>query len=117
VASSWAFERIVTPVTLRRGEARSIEVRLCNRSARFGSADVEVYLEHALPTIDPPERWMIGSRRVFADVDELITATIPLDWRGFVRGDGLPPEPGGFRLSAGFSADDLRLHAAVSIEG
>jgi len=115
--SSWDFERIVTPVTLRSGESRTIEVRLRNRTGSSGSADVEVYLERAVTTIEPPERWMIGSLRVYADVDELITATIPLDWGGFVQRGDAPVGPGGFRLSAGFSADDLRLHAAVSIEG
>ena len=110
---SWTFERIVTPLTLRRGDAKSVEVRLRNRADRFGSAHVELYLERP----GTSERWMVGSVQVSAEGGQSVIAAIPLDWRTFADEDGRPPQPGAFRLSAGFAGEALGLHAAIAIEG
>ena len=122
--TSWSFEQLEVPFgPTRPGADVEVAVAVRNTGRRAGSLVVQAYLAGPGPaeSIEPdrPLRVLAGFTRVHAEPGGTQIARIRLPHRAFARWDekaGTWSHPRGhYRIEVGFSVQDLRLNAELSI--
>ncbi|MCX7522856.1 glycoside hydrolase family 3 C-terminal domain-containing protein [Microbacterium sp. STN6] len=116
--TTWVIESVNTPLQVNEGGDMVVRVKATNTGRRRGKTVIQVYLERTTPTeVDRPIRWLAGFASVSADPREAIEVEIPVAARAFQHWDAAwLTEPGGYAVRVGFSVDDLRTSAAVTVD-
>ncbi|MFI0165732.1 glycoside hydrolase family 3 C-terminal domain-containing protein [Streptomyces sp. NPDC017095] len=119
--TTWAYEELTGPATVRAGEPFTVRVRVRNTGARPGREVVQVYLARPGAAVEYPERWFAGYAAVRARPGEAVTARVRVPARVLrhwdERAGGWRTEPGACRVLAGRSAGDLPLASVTELLG
>jgi beta-glucosidase len=117
--TSWSYESIEAPAEAS-AEGLSATVTLRNTGERRGKQVVQVYAARPASEVERPVRWLAGFAVVHADPGETVAVPVPIDGRALRHWDadtaGWAVEPGEVLLSAGPSAGDLPVSAAVDLQ-
>jgi beta-glucosidase len=117
--TSWSYDAIQAPVTVRAGEPFEVHVRLRNTGARRGREVVQLYLARADTAVERPMRMLVGHAAVTADPGEDAVAVVRVGARAPAHWSALSHswenEPGDFTLLGGRSAGDLPLETVVNL--
>ncbi|QLJ06459.1 glycoside hydrolase family 3 protein [Streptomyces sp. NEAU-sy36] len=117
--TTWAYEELTGPSTVRAGEPFTVRLRLRNTGARAGREVAQVYLARPGAALEYPERWLAGYAAVQAGPGETVTAEVSVPARLLRHWDERAgrwrTEPGPCRVLAGRSAGDLPLGLEVDV--
>ncbi|MFJ7150136.1 glycoside hydrolase family 3 C-terminal domain-containing protein [Streptomyces sp. NPDC100445] len=117
--TTWAYEELAGPATVRAGASFTVRVRVRNTGARPGREVVQVYLARPGASVEYPERWFAGYAAVHARPGETATARVHVPARVLRHWDegagGWRTEPGPCRVLAGRSAGDLPLASVTEL--
>ncbi|MGZ2358015.1 glycoside hydrolase family 3 C-terminal domain-containing protein [Streptomyces sp. 372A] len=115
--TSWAYEELTAPATVRAGEPFDVRVRVRNTGRRRGREVVQVYLTRGGSAVERPVRKLVGYAAVEAEPGESADAVVRVGGRALAHwspgGRGWETEAGAFTLLGGRSAGDLPLTAEV----
>ncbi|TDT31431.1 beta-glucosidase [Streptomyces sp. BK208] len=111
--TTWAYEELALPASVRAGDDLTVRVRVRNTGARAGREVVQVYLARPASALDRPARWLAGYAAVRARPGETATATVHVPARALrhwsVEERAWRTEAGRWRMLAGRSAGDVPL--------
>ncbi|MFE9403592.1 glycoside hydrolase family 3 C-terminal domain-containing protein [Streptomyces sp. NPDC006530] len=117
--TTWAYEEVSGPSSVRAGESFTVRVRVRNTGARAGREVVQVYLARPGATVAYPERWFAGYTAVRARPGETVTASVHVPARALRHWDERTgrwrTEPGACRVLVGPSAGDVPLGREVEL--
>ncbi|MFF9090923.1 glycoside hydrolase family 3 C-terminal domain-containing protein [Streptomyces sp. NPDC014991] len=117
--TTWEYEELTGPATVRAGESFTVGVRVRNTGARPGREVVQVYLARPGAGVEYPERWFAGYAAVHARPGETVTAQVRVPARLLRHWDERAgtwrTEPGPCQVLAGRSAGDLPLTAVTEL--
>ncbi|AYG84789.1 Thermostable beta-glucosidase B [Streptomyces hundungensis] len=117
--TTWAYEEVTGPSSVRAGESFTVRVRVRNTGTRAGREVVQVYLARPGATVEYPERWFAGYAAVRARPGETVTASVDVPARALRYWDERTgrwrTEPGTCRVLAGPSAGDVPLAREVEL--
>lgn len=111
--TTWAYEELALPASVRAGDDLTVRVRVRNTGARGGREVVQVYLARPASALDRPARWLAGYAAVRARPGEAATATVHVPARALrhwsVEERAWRTEGGRWRMLAGRSVGDVPL--------
>lgn len=111
--TSWEYEDLTAPATVRAGEALGVRVRVRNTGRRRGREVVQLYLARSRSAVERPARRLIGYATVGAEPGKSTVAVIRISGRALAHWSatrhGWETEAGVFTLLGGRSAGDLPL--------
>ncbi|MFG2721219.1 glycoside hydrolase family 3 C-terminal domain-containing protein [Streptomyces sp. NPDC048416] len=117
--TTWAYEELTGPATVRTGDSFTVRVRVRNTGTRAGREVVQVYLARPGAAVEYPERWFAGHTAVYAPPGEVVTARVRIPARLLrhwdTRAGRWRTEPGTCRVFAGRSAGDVPLTSEVEL--
>ena len=104
-----------------KADAKGVTLTVTNTGKCAGSEIVQLYVAKTDARVFRPAQELKGFAKVFLGAGESKTVTIPLDDKAFrywnVNTDGWEVEGGTYELHVGASSADIRLTAAVQVEG
>lgn len=116
--TSWEYEDLTAPATVRAGEAFDVRVRVRNSGRRHGREVVQLYLARKGSAVERPARRLIGYAAVGAEPGESAVAVIRVPGRALAHWSamrhGWETEAGDFALLGGRSAGDLPLGTTLT---
>ncbi|MDR3275971.1 MAG: glycoside hydrolase family 3 C-terminal domain-containing protein [Treponema sp.] len=107
--------------SFKPGDSVRATITLKNTGAREGAETVQLYVEAGEPAIFRPQKELRGFEKVFLKAGESRSVSFSLDERSFAYYN-LPArtwaiEGGEYRVLIGASSRDIRLKAAIQVEG
>ncbi|MEU9205651.1 glycoside hydrolase family 3 C-terminal domain-containing protein [Streptomyces sp. NPDC048332] len=116
--TSWEYEELTAPATVRAGDAFDVRVRVRNTGRRRGREVVQLYVARAGSAVRRPARRLIGYAAVGAEPGESTVAVIRVAGRALAHWSatrhGWETEAGDFALLGGRSAGDLPLGTTLT---
>ena len=104
-----------------KADARSVTLTVTNTGSRAGAEIVQVYVAKPDAQIFRPAQELKAFTKVWLEAGESKTVTLPLDDKTFrywnTKTDSWEVEGGTYELRVGASAADIRLTAAVEVNG
>ena len=104
-----------------KADARSVTLTVTNTGSRAGAEIVQVYAAKPDAQIFRPAQELKAFTKVWLEAGESKTVTLPLDDKAFrywnTRTDSWEVEGGTYELRVGASSADIRLTAAVEVNG
>ena len=104
-----------------KADARSVTLTVTNTGSRAGAEIVQVYAAKPDAQIFRPARELKAFTKVWLEAGESKTVTLPLDDKAFrywnTKTDSWEVEGGTYELRVGASSADIRLTAAVEVNG
>lgn len=119
--TSWEYEDLTAPATVRAGDAFDVRVRVRNSGRRRGREVVQLYLARNGSAVERPARRLIGYAAVRAEPGESAVAVIRVPGRALAHWSAVrhrwETETGDFALLGGRSAGDLPLGTTLTAVG
>lgn len=116
--TSWEYEDLTAPETVRAGDSFDVRVRVRNSGRRRGREVVQLYLARNGSAVERPARRLIGYAAVRAEPGESAVAVIRVPGRALAHWSaarhGWETEAGEFALLGGRSAGDLPLGTTLT---
>ncbi|HEY9328990.1 MAG TPA: glycoside hydrolase family 3 C-terminal domain-containing protein [Streptomyces sp.] len=116
--TSWEYEDLTAPATVRAGDSFDVRVRVRNTGRRRGREVVQLYLARNGSAVERPARRLIGYATVGAEPGESAVALIRVSGRALAHWSamrhGWETEAGDFALLGGRSAGDLPLSTMLT---
>ncbi|WP_326656129.1 glycoside hydrolase family 3 C-terminal domain-containing protein [Streptomyces sp. NBC_00385] len=116
--TSWEYEDLTAPATVRAGDAFDVRVRVRNSGRRRGREVVQLYVARNGSAVERPARRLIGYAAVGAEPGESAVAVIRVSGRALAHWSamrhGWETESGDFSLLGGRSAGDLPLSTTLT---
>ena len=104
-----------------KADARSVTLTVTNTGSRAGAEIVQVYAAKPDAQIFRPAQELKAFTKVWLEAGESKTVTLPLDDKAFrywnTKTDSWEVEGGTYELRVGASSADIRLTAAVEVNG
>lgn len=104
-----------------KADARSVTLTVTNTGSRAGAEIVQVYAAKLDAQIFRPAQELKAFTKVWLEAGESKTVTLPLDDKAFrywnTKTDSWEVEGGTYELRVGASSADIRLTAAVEVNG
>ena len=104
-----------------KADARSVTLTVTNTGSRAGAEIVQVYAAKPDAQIFRPAQELKAFTKVWLEAGESKTVTLPLDDKAFrywnTKTDSWEVEGGTYELRVGSSSADIRLTAAVEVNG
>ena len=104
-----------------KADARSVTLTVTNTGSRAGAEIVQVYVAKPDAQIFRPAQELKAFTKVWLEAGESKTVTLPLDDKAFrywnTKTDSWEVEGGTYELRVGASSADIRLTAAVEVNG
>lgn len=104
-----------------KADARSVTLTVTNTGSRAGAEIVQVYAAKPDAQIFRPAQELKAFTKVWLEAGESKTVTLPLDDKAFrywnTKTDSWEVEGGTYELRVGASSADIRLTAAVGVNG
>lgn len=104
-----------------KADARSVTLTVTNTGSRAGAEIVQVYAAKPDAQIFRPAQELKAFTKVWLEAGESKTVTLPLDDKAFrywnTKTDSWEVEGGTYELRVGASSADIRLAAAVEVNG
>ena len=104
-----------------KADARSVTLTVTNTGSRAGAEIVQVYAAKPDARIFRPAQELKAFTKVWLEAGESKTVTLPLDDKAFrywnTKTDSWEVEGGTYELRVGASSADIRLTAAVEVNG
>ena len=104
-----------------KADARSVTLTVTNTGSRAGAETVQVYAAKPDAQIFRPAQELKAFTKVWLEAGESKTVTLPLDDKAFrywnTKTDSWEVEGGTYELRVGASSADIRLTAAVEVNG
>ena len=104
-----------------KADARSVTLTVTNTGSRAGAEIVQVYAAKSDAQIFRPAQELKAFTKVWLEAGESKTVTLPLDDKAFrywnTKTDSWEVEGGTYELRVGASSADIRLTAAVEVNG
>ena len=104
-----------------RADAKQVTFTLTNTGDRDGAEVAQLYVHAVAPSVYRPNRELKGFRKVFLKAGESRAVTIPLDDKAFRywndRTNRFEIDGGSYELQVGASVEDIRLTAALTVQG
>ena len=104
-----------------KADARSVTLTVTNTGSRAGAEIVQVYAAKPDARIFRPAQELKAFTKVWLEAGESKTVTLPLDDKAFrywnTKTDSWEIEGGTYELRVGASSADIRLTAAVEVNG
>ena len=104
-----------------KADARSVTLTVTNTGSRAGAEIVQVYAAKSDAQIFRPAQELKAFTKVWLEAGESKTVTMPLDDKAFrywnTKTDSWEVEGGTYELRVGSSSADIRLTAAVEVNG
>ena len=104
-----------------KADARSVTLTVTNTGSRAGAEIVQVYAAKPDAQIFRPAQELKAFTKVWLEAGESKTVTLPLDDKAFrywnTKTDSWEVEDGTYELRVGASSADIRLTAAVEVNG
>ena len=104
-----------------KADARSVTLTVTNTGSRAGAEIVQVYTAKPDARIFRPAQELKAFTKVWLEAGESKTVTLPLDDKAFrywnTKTDSWEVEGGTYELRVGASSADIRLTAAVEVNG
>ena len=104
-----------------KADARSVTLTVTNTGSRAGAEIVQVYAAKPDAQIFRPAQELKGFAKIWLEAGERKTVTLPLDDKAFrywnTKTDSWEVEGGTYELRVGASSADIRLTAAVEVNG
>ena len=104
-----------------KADARSVTLTVANTGSRAGAEIVQVYAAKPDAQIFRPAQELKAFTKVWLEAGESKTVTLPLDDKAFrywnTKTDSWEVEGGTYELRVGASSADIRLTAAVEVNG
>ena len=104
-----------------KADARSVTLTVTNTGSRAGAEIVQVYAAKPDAQIFRPAQELKAFTKVWLEAEESKTVTLPLDDKAFrywnTKTDSWEVEGGMYELRVGASSADIRLTAAVEVNG
>ena len=104
-----------------KADARSVALTVTNTGSRAGAEIVQVYAAKPDARIFRPAQELKAFTKVWLEAGESKTVTLPLDDKAFrywnTKTDSWEVEGGTYELRVGASSADIRLTAAVEVNG
>ena len=104
-----------------KADARSVPLTVTNTGSRAGAEIVQVYAAKPDAQIFRPAQELKAFTKVWLEAGESKTVTLPLDDKAFrywnTKTDSWEVEGGTYELRVGASSADIRLTAAVEVNG
>ena len=104
-----------------KADARSVTLTVTNTGSRVGAEIVQVYAAKPDAQIFRPAQELKAFTKVWLEAGESKTVTLPLDDKAFrywnTKTDSWEVEGGTYELRVGASSADIRLTAAVEVNG
>ena len=104
-----------------KADARSVTLTVTNTGSRAGAEIVQVYVAKPDAQIFRPAQELKAFTKVWLEAGESKTVTLPLDDKTFrywnTKTDSWEVEGGTYELRVGASSADIRLTAAVEVNG
>ena len=104
-----------------KADARSVTLTVTNTGSRAGAEIVQVYAAKPDAQIFRPAQELKAFAKVWLEAGESKTVTLPLDDKAFrywnTKTDSWEVEGGTYELRVGASSADIRLTAAVEVNG